>query len=435
MAERMDRIEITMYEIKTSLKAIQPRNQSGKLAMSEASNLTTRPEKGKAPARPDTYPPVDSTNVTSKPEPDSIVLTPGEKFVKEAWPQALLAHEVNHEAYTSIKNKVIIRPELRLDKANSTVFSKLAEIQSVFRIALVPYWYWPQRLCLDMKEDFQCTRVWAEENPATTWPLLLEAIFKTMQRLDVLHSPRTIFSRLAARDGEDVKSFTTRIRECYYGLSKQDRGSNTTRDTLSDITKTYLPHIWTHLQPMMVGRSNSDGVKLLVQIATRISKWPAQANLCVSAYTNSSSKLMISDPRQNQPLVFPIQEKADMTSPKLECSFPVRDGSCAICKKMGHWARECPKNNYTKQVPPHYKQDTGKGKYGNFKKKFSALLDKSRNQKQPQHIGRPGNRGTYLINSIDPEETSGDYDNADCFPTDDELEKFFDELEEEHPVE
>ncbi|CAD6501564.1 BgTH12-01815 [Blumeria graminis f. sp. triticale] len=159
MAERMDRIEITMYEIKTSLKAIQPINQPGKLAMSEASNSATRPEKGKAPARPDTYPPVDSTNVTSKPEPDSIALTPGEKFVKETWPQALLAHDVNHEAYTSIKNKVIIRPELRLDKANSTVFSKLAEIQSAFRIALVLYWYWPQRLCLDMKEDFQCTRV------------------------------------------------------------------------------------------------------------------------------------------------------------------------------------------------------------------------------------------------------------------------------------
>ncbi|CAD6503109.1 BgTH12-02778, partial [Blumeria graminis f. sp. triticale] len=29
VAERMDRIEITMYEIKTSLKAIQPRNQPG----------------------------------------------------------------------------------------------------------------------------------------------------------------------------------------------------------------------------------------------------------------------------------------------------------------------------------------------------------------------------------------------------------------------
>ncbi|CAD6501629.1 BgTH12-01879, partial [Blumeria graminis f. sp. triticale] len=60
VAKRMDRIEITMYEIKTSLKAIQPRNQPGKLAMSEASILATRPEKGKAPARPDTYPPVNS---------------------------------------------------------------------------------------------------------------------------------------------------------------------------------------------------------------------------------------------------------------------------------------------------------------------------------------------------------------------------------------
>ncbi|CAD6502785.1 BgTH12-05375 [Blumeria graminis f. sp. triticale] len=269
--------------------------------MSESSNSEIQPEKVKVLARPHTYKPVDSTNVTSKPEPDFFALIPGKKFVIEAWPQPLLAHEINHEAYTSIKNKVIIRPELHLDKVNSTLFSRLAEIQSDFRIALVPYWYWPQQLCLDMKEDFQCTRVWAEENPATNWPLLLEAFFKTMQQLDVLHSPRNIFSCLAARDGEDVNSFTIRIRECYYCLSKQDRGSNTTRDTISNITKTYLPHICTHLQPMMVGRSNSDGVKLLVQIVTRISKSPAQAKLCVGADTKPSSKLMISNPRLKQP--------------------------------------------------------------------------------------------------------------------------------------
>ncbi|CAD6498927.1 BgTH12-04583 [Blumeria graminis f. sp. triticale] len=151
--------------------------------------------------------PVDNTTVISKPEPEFLALTPGKKFVKEAWPQALLAHEINHEAYTRIKNKVVIRPDLRLDKANSTVFLKLAEIQSALGIALVPYWYWPQRLYLERKEDFQGTRVWAEENPSTTWYLLLEDIFKIMQRLDVLHSPRTLFSHLSAKHGEDINFF------------------------------------------------------------------------------------------------------------------------------------------------------------------------------------------------------------------------------------
>ncbi|CAD6505270.1 BgTH12-00762, partial [Blumeria graminis f. sp. triticale] len=132
--ERMDRMEITMYEIKTSLKVIKPRNQPSKLAVSESSNPVIRPGKGKAPARLDIYTPVESKNVISKPEPDFFALTPGEKFVKEAWPQTLLAHEINHEAYASIKSKVIldrnfawIRPIL-LYFPSSLKFSQLSEL-------------------------------------------------------------------------------------------------------------------------------------------------------------------------------------------------------------------------------------------------------------------------------------------------------------------
>ncbi|CAD6501795.1 BgTH12-02041 [Blumeria graminis f. sp. triticale] len=56
--------------------------------------------------------PVDNTTVISKPEPEFFALTPVERLVKEAWPQALLAHEINHKAYTSIKNKVVIRKNI-----------------------------------------------------------------------------------------------------------------------------------------------------------------------------------------------------------------------------------------------------------------------------------------------------------------------------------
>ena len=155
-----------------------------------------------------------------------------------------------------------------------------------------------------MKEDFQGTRVWAEENLSTTWPLLLEAISKTMQRLDVLHSPRTLFSRLSAKDGEDMNSFASRIRNSYYHLSKADRDSDTTRDTLADITKSYLPHVWTLLQPTMVGRLTREGIESLVQIAGRISKWLTHTNLCTSAGPSSQSRLLIADPRLSQQEIF-----------------------------------------------------------------------------------------------------------------------------------
>ena len=70
---------------------------------------------------------------------NSSELSPGESFVKEAWPQALLAKDVMHDEFASIKKKVSLRPELRLATADSTIFIKLAKIQSAFRITLVPY--------------------------------------------------------------------------------------------------------------------------------------------------------------------------------------------------------------------------------------------------------------------------------------------------------
>ncbi|VDB87790.1 Bgt-51813 [Blumeria graminis f. sp. tritici] len=55
-----------------------------------------------------------------------------EKFVKDAWPEALLARNIEDNMYTSSKNRVVIKPEYRLKKADITVFEKLRHIQSAF---------------------------------------------------------------------------------------------------------------------------------------------------------------------------------------------------------------------------------------------------------------------------------------------------------------
>ncbi|CAD6503713.1 BgTH12-03371 [Blumeria graminis f. sp. triticale] len=78
MAERMDSIEAMLYNMKASLKAIQPRSQQIKLSMSDTSSTVIRPDKGKAPAKPDASMPVDNTTVISKPEPEFFALTLGE---------------------------------------------------------------------------------------------------------------------------------------------------------------------------------------------------------------------------------------------------------------------------------------------------------------------------------------------------------------------
>ncbi|VCU39000.1 Bgt-20204 [Blumeria graminis f. sp. tritici] len=81
-------------------------------------------------------------------------LTPGEKFVKRAWLEAVFPNDLNNESYTSVKNKVVLKPEWRLVVANSEVFTKLSSIQNALQMALIPYNLWAHRVTIDMSGDF-----------------------------------------------------------------------------------------------------------------------------------------------------------------------------------------------------------------------------------------------------------------------------------------
>ncbi|EPQ61884.1 BgtAc-30005 [Blumeria graminis f. sp. tritici] len=69
-------------------------------------------------------------------------LTLGERFVKRAWPEAVFPNDLNNKSYTSIKNKVVLKPEWQLVVANSEVFTKLSSIQNALHLALIPYHLW-----------------------------------------------------------------------------------------------------------------------------------------------------------------------------------------------------------------------------------------------------------------------------------------------------
>ncbi|KHJ34624.1 hypothetical protein EV44_g3586 [Erysiphe necator] len=88
-------------------------------------------------------------------------LTPGEKFVKKAWPEAIFPGSIQDDAFTSVKNKVILKPEWQLIRADSEVFRKLSNIQNALQMALIPYHLWSQRVIMDMSGDFHGVRVWA----------------------------------------------------------------------------------------------------------------------------------------------------------------------------------------------------------------------------------------------------------------------------------
>ena len=208
----------------------------------------------------------------STPTEDDTNLTPGELFVKKAWPEAVFPDDLHDESFTSVKNKVVLKPEWQLIVANSDVFKKLSLIQSALQIALIPYHLWAQRVTMEMSGDFYSVRAWAiTKRPS--WILLLEAIFTTMQRLNALHSPLTTFSLLKPQSNESAHAFAWRLRDSYYHLAGNDRASDSTRDLLKELILTHLPRVWTLAYPHVISSTNQEIVEMVVQISSQVMKW------------------------------------------------------------------------------------------------------------------------------------------------------------------
>lgn len=460
MNNRMDRVESAILEMSRTLKAISNPNSDTKSEHTSGGPSTDQlesqlPQTFSTPAS--SFHKVQSTSPTIPRKPngridfsntndrETISLTSGEKFVKEAWPQALLQKDVQDDQFTSIKNKVILRPELRLSKVDATTFTKLSEIQTAFRIALVPYWYWPQRLCLEMSEDFQGIRVWVEENSSVSWVMLLEAIFTMMQQLDLLHSPRTIFTRLAVNTGENIVSFASRLRSAFYQLSKNDRECDSVRDTFVDIVKTGMPQVWLHVQPQMKDKSTREGIELLVQIANRMMSWPSQINLCTNSATSfPTPQVNIANPLLNDTQVFPSNNTDIPLHPNLttESALPIRDDTCHICKRKGHWAKDCLQKNHRYMQPHHNRQLQNDDRYDNLKKRFSNLTNKKRQPElsNKRYYKPNNNQKSYLVELNDKNTDELLYEtcpNNNCehheqIDTDDELDKIFAEINDDN---
>ncbi|KAI0998221.1 hypothetical protein K3495_g9974 [Podosphaera aphanis] len=179
---------------------------------SSRSNLNIKPECPKPAKKPDYYRNANGRLHILSSSDQNENLSPGEKFVKKAWSEAVFPEDIDDEAFTNVKNKVVLKPEWRLIEANSDVFTKLSHIQTALRMALIPYHFWANRVAMEMSGDFLSIKAWSTGR-RLEWTTLLEAIFTTMQRLDVLHSPATAFALLKPNDKESAKAFSWRIRD------------------------------------------------------------------------------------------------------------------------------------------------------------------------------------------------------------------------------
>lgn len=127
--------------------------------------------------------------------------------MKRAWLEAVFPEDIDDKAFISIKNKVVLKHKWQLVEANLDVFTKLTHIQTVLQLALIPYHLWANRVAMEMSGDFLSIKAWSTGRHLD-WITLLEAIFTTMQGLNVLHSPATIFAQLKPHKNESAIAFS-----------------------------------------------------------------------------------------------------------------------------------------------------------------------------------------------------------------------------------
>ncbi|KHJ32295.1 hypothetical protein EV44_g1239 [Erysiphe necator] len=265
---------------------------------------------------------MDESNFLTLP---TTIICRGEMFVKRAWPEALFPQDVQDDVYTSVKNKVVLKPEWRLVVANSEVFNKLTQIQNALQIALIPYHLWTKRVTMDMSGDFHAACVWAiGRNP--TWIELLETIFTMMQRLNVLYSPFTKFSLLTPQKNESSHTFAWRLRDAFYQLSRQDRESDTTREVLKELTMTHLPRVWTLEYPHTISTDNYELTETIVQISAQVTKWSNESGI--------SQQSNLETDNLHLPSLETSSFKTLENTP--DDVFATRDGTCYNCGKKGY---------------------------------------------------------------------------------------------------
>ncbi|POS82548.1 hypothetical protein EPUL_005935, partial [Erysiphe pulchra] len=315
----------------------------------------------------------------------------------------MFPQDVQDDAFTSVKNKVILKPEWRLIVANADVFKKLSNIQNALQIALIPYHLWAQRVAIEMSGDFSSVRIWSA-GKRLSWIVFLEGIFTTMQRLNALHSPFTTFSLLTPKDTESAYAFAWRLRDTFYNLSGIDRQSDTTRDLLKEILMTHLPRVWTISSPQLINSDNHEIVELVVQVASQVAKWKIEDKL---PNESSQTENLFNPPSLETPS-FNSKENPKFSQP-LSAVFPSAEDICYTCGRKGHWSKNCHasstsnpkntqlrKNSITKPI----------NKYGELRRKLNLF----RSSKKTSPTFKRKQHKTYLTNDDDINVNDEDID-------------------------
>ncbi|KAI0997575.1 hypothetical protein K3495_g10612 [Podosphaera aphanis] len=265
-------------------------------------------------------------------------LTEQEKMVKLIWPEAKLAGDAKHIGETSSKNKVTIKSDLRLIVGDSSVSTKLREIQTLLLTALIPYNAWPQRLALEMSGDFERVRLWIGQSKSA------------------LFSPVTEFTRLSPLPNETMKELAWRIRAKYYEVPAEDQERRFCKATLIEHIKEYLPQIWSMIRVESSHANTSEIAEILVARMEEYAKWNNPTPHKQPFHSQFQSMMTFSDPRTHDQNVLNTTDPAYIVAPSFDRDTPNPSGHEVVFKGRLYY-RSFPNSMPSKSNPNDKKRN------------------------------------------------------------------------------
>ncbi|KHJ34545.1 hypothetical protein EV44_g3316 [Erysiphe necator] len=135
-----------------------------------------------------------------------------------------------------------------------------------------------------------------------------------------------------------------------------------------------------------------------------------KSSLSLQDHNNQGSSLLVVPPGSQNDNIFLSNQKETLDD---SAYAALQNNECRICRRKGHWAKDCSFRNYNRLPHQQYEKDI----YPKIKKS-SKFFQKSSQLKENFHKSRPQFRKNKLKNNVylisDNNNDDSDYDNENC---------------------